>query len=943
MKKHSLYVLILCFVAISCKQAKYEKNADGVTIHLKKLKETEAKLLRIKVITDNIIRVTASPADSFSSAKSIMALDKIREKTDWQLEKGKDEIAIKTSALKVTVSLNTGGITFTDTTGKTILSESTSGRSFVPVKLDNLPTYNIKQVFESPDDEAFYGLGQHQNGLMNYKGKDVDLTQYNTVAVIPFVISSYNYGILWDNYSITKFGDSRQYQPLSSLKLYTRDGVAGGLTAKYLMRNNPEQVIEQRSESTIEYEFLKDMKKFPPKFNLNEGMVVWEGFLESENEGINKLLLMSAGYTKVWLDNKLVVDKWRQCWNPNKNQLLLNMETGKRYPIKIEWIPDGGESFIAMQALPPMDQEEQNKLSLFSEAGDQIDYYFIYGNNADDVISGYRNITGKATLLPKWAMGLWQSRERYKTQDELLDVVKQFRTKKIPLDNIVLDWQYWRIDQWGSHEFDSARFPDAKAMISDLHNKYNTQLMISVWPKFYVGTKHYDIMNSKGYLYTQNVLNNQKDWIGYVSTFYDAYNPDARKLFWNFVNEKLFSIGIDGWWLDATEPDILSNISVQDRKDLMKPNYLKSPSKYFNTFSVVNAMGVYDGQREANPDQRVFILTRSAYAGIQRYASATWSGDIGSRWEELKLQIPAGINFSLSGTPYWTTDIGGFAVEKRYENPSAADLAEWRELMTRWFQFGTFCPLFRVHGQFPFREMYNIAPDNHAAFKAMLSFNKLRYRLMPYIYSLAGKTYFDDYTIMRGLVMDFNYDTNIPNITDEFMFGPSLLICPVYQYKATSREVYLPANTGWYELFTGTYYNGGKTIQAEAPIEKIPIFVKEGSILPFGPDIQYTTEKKADPITLYVYTGSNGSFDLYEDENLNYNYEKGAYSIIPVSFNQESKTLTIGERKGSFPGMLPERTFRIIWVTKDTPASLNYDAATKEIIKYTGKAITIKQ
>jgi alpha-D-xyloside xylohydrolase len=543
--------------------------------------------------------------------------------------------------------------------------------------------------------------------------------------------------------------------------------------------------------------------------------------------------------------------------------------------------------------------------------------------------------------LPKWAMGLWQSRERYKRQDELLDVVKTFRDKNIPFDNIVLDWQYWKIDQWGSHEFDKDRFPDAKGMIADLHNKYNTQIMISVWPKFYVGTEHYKIMNDKGYLFTQNVKNNQKDWIGYVSTFYDAFNPKARELFWSQINDKLFKIGIDGWWLDATEPDILSNISVDDRKSLMKPTYVKSPSKYFNTFAVKNAEAIYTGQRTAAENQRVFILTRSAYAGLQRYAAATWSGDVGSRWEDFRLQIPAGLNFSLAGMPYWTTDIGGFAVEKRYEKPSAADLDEWRELQTRWFQYGTFCPLFRVHGQFPFREMFNVAPETHVAFKTMLWFDQLRYHLMPYIYTLSAKTYFDGYTMMRGLIMDFASDPNVRNIDDQFMFGPSMLICPVTAYKAISREVYLPASSGWYDFYTGKYYKGGQTVLADAPLSKMPIFIKEGAIIPFGPEIKFATEKQADPVTLYVYTGKNGSFNLYEDENVNYNYEKGAYSIIPVSFDDISKTLTIGERKGSFPGMLQERNFKIVWITENKPEPFVLNTKTSENIKYSGKEVTV--
>ena len=683
------------------------------------------------------------------------------------------------------------------------------------------------------------------------------------------------------------------------------------------------------------------MKSFPENFNPGDGKVVWEGCLETDNPGLEKFLLFSAGYTKLWLDGKLVVDKWRQCWNPNKNQFNLMMEKGKRYPVKIEWIPDGGESYMAFKCLSPVAPEEQNKLSLWSEMGDQINYYFVYGQNADDIISGYRNITGKATLMPKWVMGFWQSRERYKTQDELLGVVKEYRKRNIPLDNIVLDWQYWRIDQWGSHEFDPARFPKPEEMMSDLH-KMNARIMISVWAKFYVGTKNYDIMNSKGYLYTRNVLNNQKDWLGYVSTFYDAFNPHARALFWDQINDKLYSKGIDAWWMDATEPDILSNISPADRKELMKPTYVKSPTKYFNTFSVLNADGIYNGQLSVNPGNRVFILTRSAYAGLQRYSAATWSGDIGTTWEDMKLQIPAGLNFSMSGLPFWTMDIGGFAVEKRYERPNEKNLEEWRELNTRWLQFGSFCPIFRVHGQFPYREIYNISPENCPYYQSEVYYDKLRYRLMPYIYTLAGDAYWKDYTIMRGLIMDFPTDSKVTDIADEYMFGPALLIAPVYKYKAVNRDVYLPENQGWYDLYSGKYFGGGQTITADAPLARIPVFVKEGSIVPYGPEIQYATEKKADPMVLYVYTGKDAHFELYEDENTNNDYKKGINSVIPFDYNESTKTLTIGERKGSFPGMLANRTFNIVKVSAGESVPLNFDAKYKATAQYSGSQISIK-
>lgn len=373
----------------------------------------------------------------------------------------------------------------------------------------------------------------------------------------------------------------------------------------------------------------------------------------------------------------------------------------------------------------------------------------------------------------------------------------------------------------------------------------------------------------------------------------------------------------------------------------MSPTALGPGVKYFNAYSLMNSKSVYEGQRQSSPDKRVLILTRSAYAGQQRYSAITWSGDIVSRWSDFRDQIAAGINFSLSGIPYWTMDIGGFSVEKRYEQASGETLNEWRELNARWFQFGAFCPIFRSHGQYPYREIYNIAPEGHEVYNSMVYYDKLRYRLMPYIYSLAGHAFFNDYTLMRGLIMDFPEDRNVVNVADQYMFGPSLLINPVSEYKVRSREVYLPSGTGWYDLHTGKYFKGGEKINAEAPLDRIPVYVREGSIVPTGPELQYTNEKPADPLTLFVYTGKDADFRLYEDEGTNYNYEQGRYSVIPLHYDHTKRMLTIGERQGEFNNMLAKRKFEIVWVTADQPVGMSVTARPDQVIGYAGKEITI--
>jgi alpha-D-xyloside xylohydrolase len=936
-------IISILIVAASCRTRPFQKTQDGLIVNIGKTGSKANFSVRLQVVTDKIIHVTAVPGYKFVDEKSLMVIDTISSKADFSvIEKG-DTISLKTKSVQALVVQSTGEVIFTDTSGNVILAEKRGGgKTYTPVRIGNTDYLAVRQQFESPSDEALYGLGSNQTNYMNLKGKDADLFQYNTQAVVPFLVSTKNYGILWDNCSRTKFGDIRELSELSEFKLYDKEGKDGGLTTTYSDKKDSKKTIITRTENEINYQFIPDLKKFPTGFNLSEGAVTWEGSIESNVSGLHKFMFTSAGYAKLWVDGQLLFDRWRQCWNPSSNRFDFTMEAGKKYTVKVEWIPDGVESFIALKYLTPLTVEEQNRISFFSEVATGINYYFIAGQDIDEVISGYRTLTGKAPMMPKWAMGLWQSRERYKTQDEILNTVSEFRKRAIPLDNIVLDWQYWPIDKWGDHDFEASRFPDPVAMMNTLHDSLNARLMISVWAKYYKGTKNYEEMDKKGWLYKLNIEKDRKDWLGYVSTFYDAFNADARKAFWEQINTKLFSKGVDAWWLDATEPDITSNLPFDERKALMNPTALGPAAQYFNAFSLVQASAVYEGQRNTNPDQRVYILTRSAFAGLQRYAAANWSGDVASRWHDMKAQIPCGLNFCISGIPYWTMDIGGFAVEARYNDAKGSDLDEWRELMTRWFQFGTFAPIFRVHGQFPYREMFNIAPENHPAYQAMLVYDKLRYRLMPYIYSLSGMTWLKDYTIMRGLAMDFSNDTNVLNIGDQFMFGPSLLINPVYEYKARLRKVYLPASCGWYDFFTGKHYSGGQTIDAVSPYENIPVFVKDGSILPVGPEIQYTSQKPADPITLMIFAGKDGSFTLYEDENTNYNYEKGAYALIPFSYDEASKMLVIGTRKGQFTGMIAKRTFNIVLVTPGQPGKLKFDVTPDKVITYDGTELKIE-
>ena len=798
------------------------------------------------------------------------------------------------------------------------------------------------------------------------KGKNEDLFQYNTKVSVPFVISNKNYGILWDSYSYSRWGNPDDYLQLNrAFKLYDKDGKEGQLTGTYVDKNGQKIV---RGEDSIYFEYAMPetseicnqtdkggIQNLPKGFALNGSKVVYEGYVEAPTNSFYQFILYYAGYMKIYIDGKLVVpERWRTAWNPNSYKFETAIPKGKKTPIRIEWQPDGDVSYCGLRVAAPRSEAEKNQLSIWSEMSPDMDYYFIAGKNMDEVISGYRTLTGKAPVYPKWVLGFWQSRERYQSSKDIEENMKKFRDLKIPVDNIVQDWNYWKLDSWGSHEFEAARYPNPQAMLDSVHALHG-RFMISVWPKFYDTVKNYKELDAKGWMYHQAIKDDIHDWLGFRGSFYDAYDAGARKMFWRQMDENLYTkykFGIDAWWMDASEPNVRDCTPMWYRKALSGPTALGTSTEYFNAYSIVNADAIYNGQRSVNPNQRVFLLTRSGFAGEQRYSTATWSGDIATRWEDMRAQMTAGLNYSMAGLPFWGMDQGGFCVENRYvaaqqefdkTGKENADLKEWRELQARWNQFGCFVPLYRAHGQWPLREVWNIAPADHPAYKTIVAYDKLRYRLMPYLYSMAGMVHLKDYTMMRGLVMDFNGDDKVLDIKDQWMFGSALMACPVGEYQKYSREVYLPKQKGWYDFYTGAYHAGGQTIVADAPYDKIPVFIPEGAILPIGPEMQWSDEKKPELIDLYVYAGKDGSYTLYEDEGTNYNYEKGKYAVIDFKYDDARKQVTIGARKGSFDGMLQKRRFNIILVDKKKQQGVNLAKSPKgKVVKYAGQAMTVK-
>ncbi|HXA00223.1 MAG TPA: glycoside hydrolase family 31 protein [Candidatus Dormibacteraeota bacterium] len=562
-------------------------------------------------------------------------------------------------------------------------------------------------------------------------------------------------------------------------------------------------------------------------------------------------------------------------------------------------------------------------LYLSSEVADAVDYYFLYGPDFDKIAASYRELTGQAPLFGKWAYGYWQCKNRYDSQQELLSIAQKYRDLHIPLDNIVQDWFWW--NTMGEPVFNK-NYPNPKGMIDALH-KNHVHLMISVWPYFRPGSPVYEDMDKRGFFIDRTKV---EGFHPARMALYDAFYPEAREYYWSLMHNALFKIGADAWWLDTTEPETEgreTNLLVANKVNI------GNGARYANEFPLMTTSAVYEGQREASQEKRVFILSRSAYAGSQRNAVTTWSGDIDPNWETFRRQIPAGLNYSVSGLPYWTTDIGGFVVA----NP---DDPAYRELYVRWFQFGTFCPIFRAHGTRTTNqnELWSYGPE---AQKILVSYDKLRYRLMPYIYSLAWKTTHEGYTIMRPLVMDFRKDIRAQNIGDQYLFGPALLVNPVTEAGANARHLYLPA-TKWYDFWTGTSTQGGLAIDAPAPLERLPLFVKAGSIVPLGPDVEYAAEKPADPLEIRIYPGAEGSFTLYEDENDTYNYESGAFSTIPLQWDEKSKTLVIGERSGKFPGMLETRTFRIVFVRGGHGIGGELTSNADRVVTYTGKGLTVR-
>ncbi|QNQ07614.1 TIM-barrel domain-containing protein [Sphingomonas alpina] len=951
--KRAIIAVLMLGSAIGTAQAQtWQKTTDGVVVTPA---NGPAARVELSVHGEGIIHIVALPrgVEGITRTPSLMAPNP-PVTGPFTVAETKGHVVVKAAKAVADVDLTTGQVRFLDAAGRVLLGES-AAPVFRPTTIEGKPFVAVSQQFNRGTDEGLYGLGQHQNSQMDYNGEDVELAQHNMDIAVPFVISTKKYGLLWDNDGISRFGNPKPYT-LVGEGMSVSSGGKAGWKAEYFLDGKSAMT---RQEATIDYQFLKDQAKWPEAAKaktvaatggqntagnaVQKQTVVWTGDVLPDATGIHKFQLYGSSYYKLYADGKLVLDRWRQNWNPWYANFDLPMTKGKPVAIRIEWEPNAG--YMALLHSDPLPVPDRHSVWLTSDVAQAKNYWFVPGDSMDGVIAGYRQLTGKAEMMPKWAYGFWQSRQRYDTSKEITDVVEKYRSLNIPLDNIVLDWRYWRDDDWGSHRFDPKRFADPKVLIDQVHGD-NANFMISVWPKFYPTTDTYKELTAKGLTYQGNLRQGNTDWVGpgYKSTFYDPYAPEGRRIFWKQVEDRLATFGVDAWWADASEPDMHSNLSIPERIDTMGPTAMGPAAQFFNSYPLMNARSFFDGWTSYKPDVRPFLLTRSGFGGLQRYGAAIWSGDVASRWYDLRAQISAGVNASMSGIPNWTHDIGGFALEDRYSTkvPTAANLDEWRELNLRWFQFGAFSPLFRSHGEFPYREIYEISPEGSPMRASMVWYDMLRYRLMPYIYTLGADTYVKDGSIMRGLAMDFPADVKARRIDDQYLFGDAFLVAPVTDYKARTRSVYFPGTGNWYDFSTGKAYRGGARATVDAPFERMPLFVRAGAVVPIGPVTQYVDEKRGAPLTIAVYAGANGSFSLYEDDGRSERYKTGAFSRIPMSYDDRSGVVTIGAREGAgWTGMPATRTIRVKWVSPGKPVSDDngYDAE----VTYTGAAVTVRK
>ncbi len=780
------------------------------------------------------------------------------------------KLEMKLKSIIVVLDKQTGSLSFENNSGKILLGEKAGSRKLVPDSVMGEPCYMAEQSFESPADEFLFGLGQFQDGNYNLRNVTRRLTQVNSQISLPFIYSSKGYGLLWHQYGLTDFNPADSFITLEKQE----QSSAGNNQAAEVTTTSGTQKVSQ------------NQSLYFGRFAVPEDGV-YSIFLDLGNMDNRQYVV---------IDGKPCIDI-SNFWLPPTADALVNLSAGEH---RVQVVCKSSNT-------PTVSWRLANGETTFrSPNAKLLDYVVFYGPSADSVIATYRNLSGNVPMLPRWAYGFWQCRERYTSSADLLETVKEFRERKIPMDVIVQDWQYWGNNGWGVPEFDATHYPNPSGFIRELHDS-NAHFCISIW-------SNPDKNSEIGQEYVnKNLFIPNSNWLDY-------FNPVTRRLYWNTLSENLFVHGVDAWWMDATEPE---NDALHGTK-----TYIGLGDFYRLTYPLFVSQAVYEGQRETTSEKRVCILTRSAFLGQQRYGTINWSGDVDGTWDSFRRQIVAGLDYTITGMPYWTTDIGGFFRPGKLQYSDE----NYQELLTRWYQWGTFNPIFRVHGFQSETEPWHYSQQVEDNMQEMLD---LRYRLLPYIYSAAWQIMKNGSTMMRPLVMDFKEDTSALKQTSEFMFGKAILVAPITEPNVKEWDVYLPKFTPWYDFWTGERFDGGQTIETVAALDKIPLFAKAGSIIAMGPFIQYSTEK-SDPIEIRIYPCGDGKFTLYEDENDNFDYEKGICSTIGFKWNDAKHTLTIDKRYGTFPGMMKTRIFNVVIVSPDHGTGLGVTERTDKVVKYDG-------
>jgi len=864
------YLFIIClfpFIGKGQSVKSFKQVKEGVTITL------SDGTLSIYPIAENAIRVRFYKGSEVEVPELIFTSEVAVP--GFQVSDSPSKLEIKGNNIVAIVDKQTGKLSFADHSGKIFLNETAGSRKLTPGSVMDEPCFAAEQSFESPSDEFVFGLGQFQDGQYNLKGVTRRLTQVNTQIALPFIYSSKGYGLLWHQYGLTDFNPANNFVALEK----QQQAAGSNQMAEVTTTSGTQKVSQNQSLYTGKFIVPQDGE--------------YSIFMDLGDMGNRHFVV---------IDGKPCMDQ-NNMWLPPTSGALVKLAKGEH---QVQLICKSNNT-------PQLSWKLTDNTTTFRSPNARLlDYVVFYGPSADKVIGTYRNLSGNVPMFPQWAYGFWQCRERYVSGKNLVETVKKFRSRNLPMDVIVQDWQYWGNRGWGVPQFDTINYANPAGFIKELHD-LNAHFNISIWSN---PDKNSTI--GKEFVAKNRFIPNTK-WLDY-------FNPETRKEYWNTLKINLFDNGVDSWWMDAVEPE---NDALKGEK-----TFIGAGDFYRLTYPLFVSQAVYEGQRLASSDKRVCILTRSAFLGQQKYGMINWSGDIGGTWDTYKRQIVAGLNYTITGMPYWTTDIGGFF------RPGKSQYTDekYQELLTRWYQWGTFNPIFRIHGYQTETEPWKYGQTVEDNMRKMLN---LRYRLLPYIYSEAWQVTKNGSTLMRPLVMDFRDDAKAVNQPYEYMFGKSILVAPITEAGTSDWNVYLPKSASWFDFWTGKQFDGGQTIKTAAPLDKIPLFVKAGSIIPMGKFIQYAGQKSADTLEIRVYKGADGKFDLYEDEGDSYNYEKGKYTVVPFRWDEHRQTLTIGEKEGNFAGSLTRRTFNVVLVSESEGLG-TIASTTKKGIVYEGRKVDIK-